>query len=217
MNVPNAVLFDWDGTLYDSSRLCFEIYKELFLRFHAGELTFAKFRRDFSGDYHRFQQMHGIGPDRWEAFDSAWYEVYYEKQKGKDRAAPFPNTRKTLQRLLELGVPTGVVTNATRDRMHGEISELGFGKYLKAIVTIEDANWQFKPSPKLVELACERMGIDERTAIYIGDMVEDVQAGKSAGTMTGVVSTGVHTLDRLAKQSPDFIFADAGEVLEVLK
>jgi HAD superfamily hydrolase (TIGR01662 family) len=200
MNKPKAVLFDWDGTLYDSSILCFEIYRELFCRFGAGELTFEEFRRDFSGDYHKFQEKHGLDSTRWDEFDSAWYEIYYSKQKGESKAKLFPNAKKTLKRMHDSGIPVGIVTNATRNRMKGEISELKLGGYLAAVVTIEDADWQFKPSPKLVNLACEQMGIEKNTAIFIGDMAEDVKAGKGAGVITGVVTTGVHTLEKLLKE-----------------
>jgi HAD superfamily hydrolase (TIGR01662 family) len=206
---PEAVLFDWDGTLYDSSKLCFEIYRELFRRFGVGRITFGEFRRDFSGDYHRYQAQHGLGEEMWPKFDAAWYEVYYSK---KDGAKPFANAKNTLTKLHKAGVPIGLVTNATKRRIEGELSKLGMGGYFGAVIAIEDANWEFKPSPKLINIACEQMRVDERTALYVGDMAEDVKAGKRAGAMTGVVTTGVHTLERLAAEEPDFIFADVSEV-----
>jgi HAD superfamily hydrolase (TIGR01549 family) len=213
MRRPGAVLFDWDGTLYDSARLCFEIYEELFKRFGLGRITFLEFRRDFSGDYHRYQEKHGLGPEAWPEFDSAWYEVYYSKQ---GRARPFGNSFRALGKLKELGVPAGLVTNATRKRIDVELEKLGMRGYFGAVVTIEDADWEFKPSPRMIEIACNALGLSGRDVLYVGDMAEDVQAGKAAGSITGVVATGIHTLERLLQEGPDFVFSDVGEVPGVL-
>ncbi|MFH1470769.1 MAG: HAD-IA family hydrolase, partial [Candidatus Micrarchaeota archaeon] len=111
--------------------------------------------------------------------------------------------------------PVGLVTNATKGRIQGEIGKLGLGEYFSAVVTIEDADWKFKPSPRMVEIACDELKVNKGETLYVGDMVEDVLAGKSAGAMTGVVSTGVHRIEKLIKAEPDFIFGDIGEVPSV--
>ncbi|MFH0817061.1 MAG: HAD family hydrolase [Candidatus Micrarchaeota archaeon] len=209
MRRPNVVLFDWDGTLYDSVKLCFEIYQELFRRFRVGELTYEAFRREFSGDYHRYQEKHGLGPKMWPKVDAAWYKIYFKRQ---GEAKPFSNTLGTLKRLDELSIPVGLVTNATKSRLKGELKSLGIGGYFKVVVAIEDADWEFKPQPKMIEIACEKLKADKKHALYVGDMVEDILAGKRAGVMTGAVGTGVHTIEKLAREEPDFIFADIGEV-----
>jgi HAD superfamily hydrolase (TIGR01662 family) len=213
MEKPKAVLLDWDGTLYDSTQLCFEIYEELFRRFKVKEISLQEFRQDFSADYHTYQKMHGIGKDAWEKFDDAWDGVYLEK---KGKAKIFENSVPTLQALRKLKVPVGLVTNATKGRIASELSSLKIKHYFDAVVTIEDADWQFKPSPKLIEIACGQLNISAEHCIYVGDMIEDVMAGKAAGALTGVVATGVHTLDKLLKEEPDFIFSDISEVLTVL-
>ncbi len=209
MRKPKAVLFDWDGTLYDSVKLCFEIYEELFGRFGVGRITFEEFRDEFSGDYHRYQEKHGLGPEMWPKVDDAWYELYYARQ---GEAGLFSNSISALERLHSMKVPLGLVTNATRKRIGGEVMQLKLGNYFGAIVTIEDADWEFKPSPRMIEMACDELKVNKGEALYVGDMVEDVLAGKRAGAMTGVVATGVHAIGKLEKESPDFIFADVGDV-----
>ena len=209
MNAPKAVLFDWDGTLYDSVKLCFEIYEELFERFGAGKITFEGFRNDFSGDYHRYQAKHGLGEKMWPKVDAAWYEIYYAKQ---EKAKLFPNTKRTLENLHSKEIPIGLVTNATKKRIEGELSKLGLVDYFGIVATIEDADWEFKPSPRLINIACRELKVNKGEALYVGDMAEDVIAGKRAGAMTGVVATGVHTIGKLALESPDFIFENVGDV-----
>ncbi|MFH1448195.1 MAG: HAD family hydrolase [Candidatus Micrarchaeota archaeon] len=214
MRKPKAVLFDWDGTLYDSAKVCFKIYKDLFKRFGAGDITYDGFRREFSADYHTYQQKHGLGEDKWKDFDNAWYELYYSRA---DQSSPFPYADETLSTLHAMGVPLGLVTNANRKRMNTELKRLGMYKYFTTVVTAEDVGWELKPSPKPVERACDLLDVDRRMIIYIGDMLEDIISGSAAGVMTGAVPTGIHTLDKLLTGEPDFIFADARGVLEVLK
>ena len=209
MDKPKAALFDWDGTLYDSVKLCFEIYEELFERFGAGKITFEDFRNDFSGDYHRYQAKHGLGKEMWPKVDAAWYEIYYSRQK---KAKLFSKTKPTLMALQKIGIPTGLVTNATKKRIEGELSKLGLARFFSSVATIEDAGWEFKPSPRLISLACEELRVNKGDALYIGDMVEDVIAGKRAGARTGVVATGIHTIEKLSLEEPDFIFEDVGDV-----
>ncbi len=212
MDKPKAVLFDWDGTLYDSVKLCFEIYEELFERFGAGKITFEEFRSDFSGDYHRYQAKHGLGEKMWPKVDAAWYDIYYAKQDG---AKLFSKTKPTLMALEKMGIPIGLVTNATKKRIEGELSKLGLLGYFGTVAAIEDAEWEFKPSPRLINIACEELRVNKGDALYIGDMAEDVIAGKRAGARTGVVATGVHTIRKLALEEPDFIFENVGDVLGV--
>lgn len=212
MRKPKAVLFDWDGTLYDSARLCFDIYEELFRRFGVGAVTYQEFRRDFTGDYHRYLTAKGIGKDKWGDFDRSWYEIYYSK---KDKAKPFPESKKALEKLRRLGIPLGLVTNAERERMDGELGRLGLGKFFGSVVTIEDAEWEFKPSPRMVLLACEELGVKPADALYVGDMAEDVIAGRGAGAITGAVPTGIHLAERLIREKPDFLFSSVEDVPEV--
>ncbi len=209
MRKPKAALFDWDGTLYDSSKLCFEIYEELFREFGVGKLTFPEFRRDFTGDYHRYLQTRGLGEGRWDEFDRAWYRVYYSKKNGSDL---FPDSKKTLEKLQELNIPIGLVTNAERERIGGELSALGLRDLFGSVVSVEDADWEFKPSPRMVEMACDELGAKRADALYVGDMAEDIIAGKRAGVMTGAVGTGIHTAERLSRESPDFLFGGVGDV-----
>jgi phosphoglycolate phosphatase len=51
----------------------------------------------------------------------------------------------------------------------------------------------------------------------VGDHPTDIQVGKKAGARTAGVGTGEGTRERLARESPDFLAADAGELMRGLE
>lgn len=49
-------------------------------------------------------------------------------------------------------------------------------------------------------------------AIYIGDEVRDIEAGKSVKMKTGCVSWGYNTVECLKSYKPDFIFSTVEDI-----
>jgi phosphoglycolate phosphatase-like HAD superfamily hydrolase len=84
------------------------------------------------------------------------------------------------------------------------------------VVAREDAN-ENKPSPKSLKIALERIKKTGRECLYVGDRVEDIQAGRAAGMATGCVCNGIHRFEWLLKEGPDFIFVDVGAVPEIFE
>lgn len=74
-----------------------------------------------------------------------------------------------------------------------------------------------KPSELIVQAALERMGLDTKECVIVGDMDTDMLAGKRVGMATVFVLSGAMTkeeLDRLGIK-PDFIYNSIAEMLEL--
>jgi ribonucleotide monophosphatase NagD (HAD superfamily) len=77
-----------------------------------------------------------------------------------------------------------------------------------------------KPSPLMPELAMERTGYTKSETVVIGDRIyTDVKSGINAGTVSILVMSGETTEEILAasEDKPDFVLADCGELLNMLK
>ncbi|MBO5796763.1 MAG: HAD-IIA family hydrolase [Clostridia bacterium] len=77
-----------------------------------------------------------------------------------------------------------------------------------------------KPSPLMPELAMERTGYTKSETVVIGDRIyTDVKSGINAGTVSVLVMSGETTEEILAasEDKPDFVLADCGEFLKILK
>ena len=62
------------------------------------------------------------------------------------------------------------------------LEKLGILPYFETVVTSADA--PPKPSPKMIQLALERLRVNPGEALFVGDNVEDRLAGEAAGVKT---------------------------------
>ncbi len=77
---------------------------------------------------------------------------------------------------------------------------LGIEGLFDAIVGAEDVK-QEKPAPDMILLACKRVGVTPDEAVYVGDLPEDVEAGRGAGVKVVVAVNGP---DLSAREAADF-------------
>jgi phosphoglycolate phosphatase len=94
------------------------------------------------------------------------------------------------------------------------LEKFGIRKHFSVVVAREDAN-ENKPSPKSLLMALGKIKKHGDECIYVGDRVEDIQAGKAAGVVTGCVCNGIHRLEWLLKEEPDFVFNDVSGVADI--
>jgi HAD superfamily hydrolase (TIGR01509 family) len=62
------------------------------------------------------------------------------------------------------------------------LRSLGIDRHFSAVLTSADA--PHKPDPAMIRLALQRLGVDAKEAVFVGDNEEDVAAGKAAGVKT---------------------------------
>jgi phosphoglycolate phosphatase len=60
------------------------------------------------------------------------------------------------------------------------------------------------------------VGVAPAEAIYVGDTVDDVQMGKTAGALTAGVATGFSPWEALADAAPTYLCRSLREVAPVL-
>ena len=66
------------------------------------------------------------------------------------------------------------------------LETLGISQYFEAVVTSADA--PAKPSPEMIELALIKLRVKAGEAVFVGDNLEDRQAGEAAGVRTVIVN-----------------------------
>ncbi len=110
-----------------------------------------------------------------------------------DKACPMPGG----------GIPDAGATIAALEHVTGRTLELLAGK----------------PSPLIVQVALDRLGLPPERCMMIGDRLEtDIRMGQQAGMVTSVVLTGASTRGQAAAADPppDFILANVGELRHIL-
>ena len=120
----------------------------------------------------------------------------------------------TVDALRVSGHPTAIVTSKTSWLARRGLDHVGLGAHFDVIVGCDSCE-RHKPDPEPVRLALERLGYEPHEAVFVGDSVHDMFAGKAAGVFTVAVAWGnIHPLENLA--DADVLVETPAQLLEVL-
>ena len=128
----------------------------------------------------------------------------------------FPDLGGLLERLDDVGLPWGVVTNKP-ERMTEPLLEMLELASRSAATVSGDTLSVRKPDPKPLLHACRIVGVDPGRAVYVGDASRDIEAGRRAGMATVAAAYGYVTLDDDPSiWGADYIAADTLELAQML-
>ena len=89
-----------------------------------------------------------------------------------------------------------------------------FEKYFELVIGGEDVK-ELKPSSEGIQLILKGTGAKKKETLIIGDMPDDILAGKSAGIKTGAVKWGLGDWDELMAYLPDYSFEEYEHLLQI--
>lgn len=111
-----------------------------------------------------------------------------------------------------------VVSNMPSLFLREHLQRFGIDGYFEAITGQDDCEEQ-KPSPKPILVTLEKLGSRPERSAYVGDMEEDIIAGKRARVYTFAIcrDKGYHPSWRLERQNPDFLISSFEELFTIVK
>jgi pyrophosphatase PpaX len=208
-----AALFDFDGTLVDTTEL---IYQSMCHA--AGEVL----GRD---DLPREILLANVGqplPRQMELLDAEHAEALLESYRLHNNEhhdsliGEFPGVEGSLARLSSAGVKIAVVTSKRRPSVEMALKRFpGLGEVVDSFVTMEDTE-EHKPHPGPLLKGLELLGVSKEEAAYVGDSPFDVAAAKAAGVRSVAVSWGAFSEDTLRSAEPDRLVPDIDSAVDVL-
>jgi HAD superfamily hydrolase (TIGR01509 family) len=188
-----AVVCDMDGLLVHTERQWLEAKRVLFARYGA---TLERVDRSTvfgASDIETVSYFAGrLGVPR---ADIPALRIEYMDIVGglMDRGVEVTDGAVELLSRLRGRVPLGLASNTRRPLVERILRQTPFADWFDAITTGDEATP--KPAPDLYRLACERLGIEPRTAVALEDSPAGVQAARRAGlTCIGVPSDAEHPL-----------------------
>lgn len=208
-----AVLYDFDGTLADSTELIMRCYRHT-MRTHLGECPpdeawLAGFGTPLETQIARFAR----GPEEHEAM-LASYRAYQDEHHDT-LLTPFPGAAETVAELARRGVPLAIVTSKLRRGTLRGMDLCGITDHIPVIVTPEDVR-NPKPDPEPVRVALERLGVAPEEAVFVGDSPHDMVSGRAAGTRTAAVLWGPFPREALLAERPDVLLERQEDVLRLV-
>ena len=101
---------------------------------------------------------------------------YRKNPKGGTRS--FPGVDAGLRRLVQRGWRLGLCTNKDGRAARALVEELGWGTWIRAVVSGEDGFR--KPDPRPLHLAFRKLGAPRGRHLFIGDSEVDLQTARNA-------------------------------------
>lgn len=208
-----AVLFDLDGTLLDTHDLLLATFRyatrEVLDEVISDERLMAKVGQPLDVQMWDFTDDAAVHDELCRVYRAHNASIH------DDMIRLFSGTVPMLERLKAAGLPLAVVTSKRHAiAMHG-VELFGLQDYFEFLIGADD--WpEHKPHPGPVAHGCDRLGMDCRACLYVGDSPFDMQAGSKAGCRTAAALWGMFPQAVLEAQHPTFVCADGTDVPSVL-
>ena len=184
MRLPQAVLFDLDGTLIDSAPDLGAAADKMRTDRGMPSLDYALYRpMAGSGAKGMLEIAFGMAPEHsdYEDFKEEFLSNY--EQAMKVHSVIFDGVQDLLLHLQEMGLKWGVVTNKSQRFTLPLTSQIPLFASAQAIVS-GDTTPHAKPHPEPLFEAARRMQLSPEHCWYVGDDERDIVAGKAAGMTT---------------------------------
>ena len=176
-----GVVFDVDGVLFDTERLCRDVWVGLSREMgwpQVGEryLEFVgQNRTDMREKMRRFW-----GPEF--PMEEFLQTCSQRSQARIEReGVPLkPGVVEILDFLTQRGIPVALATSTGQERTARRMELTGLGHYFQAIIT-GDMIEHSKPDPEIYQLACQRLGTDPGHTLAVEDSRNGILSAHAAG------------------------------------
>lgn len=194
------VVFDWDGTLMDTIARIVRCLHLAIDEIGAEPRTDAQLREIIGLGVREATQALYPGAD--DVFVTDLTRAYRLSYLERDTTPTplYPDAEATLQALARRGFLLAVATGKSRRGLDEALEESGLVGYFDATATADEH--PSKPHPGMLAHLLDRLGIDRRDAVMVGDSAYDLQMASSARVSGVGVTHGVHDTERLRPFGP---------------
>ena len=210
-----AVLFDLDGTLAETTSLIIECYREVFKHYLGRALSKAEIIAILSvaGRPETVIIRERIPEEKVDEAVNMYRSLYVKRLRAESRL--YSGVTRLLSGLSFSGQQVALVTGKSRWGTEVTLEEFGIKSYFRALITGEDID-EPKPSPQGVLRAVQRLGSDASKTLYVGDAPIDIEAGRAAGVLTGAALWGATAKEKLLDMMPDFAFETVQDLEKIV-
>ncbi len=181
-----------------------ELEEQHYSRYLAGELSYLGQRHARVRD---FMHPHGVAFEL-DTDAEKWFDTYLIEYR---RAwTLYDDTLPCLDRLDDMGVRIGMITNGILDFQMAKLDALGLTNRIEHLVTSHEFGYA-KPDARIFEHAVAQFGVEPGSAVYIGDRLATDAMGAAAAGLTGV------WLDRSGGATAAEVAAAAGAGVRIIQ
>ncbi|MDE6660579.1 MAG: prolipoprotein diacylglyceryl transferase [Anaeroplasmataceae bacterium] len=210
-NKYDTILFDLDGTLLNTRELINRSFVHTFGHFRPDKVLTDEELDSFFGPSLR-QTFSRYSDDENEIEEMVKYYRDFNVALHDEVVTAFPGAKSIIKALARKGYKVGVVSSKKTDLVEHGLDLFGMLDNVRVVIGEEDVNHP-KPDPEGILKAMEML--HSKKALYVGDGVGDIEAGKNAGIDT----IGVLYSDRkeqIIAAEPTYTIKSLSDILTIL-
>jgi phosphoglycolate phosphatase len=201
------IIFDWDGTLMDSTELIARCVQLASRELGLSEPSITDAKHIIGLGVHDSTRM--LFPDLDEARRLELALRFRHHFVSRDHEAPlFPGVKKMLEDLRNRDVVLGVATGKPRLGLERAIERTGL-KLMFDFSRCGDEGFP-KPHPDMLLKLMALAGREKEHVLMIGDTTHDLELAANAGVRSVAVSYGAHPEHELLRRNPVKCFQSVG-------
>ncbi|QSX06978.1 HAD-IA family hydrolase [Sedimentibacter sp. zth1] len=206
-----AVIFDFDGTLADTSEFILNSFQAVYKLFQ-GEEKPSEYISEFFGEPLKTTIEREFKEPFEEVFDK--YKKYQSEKFSID-VKLFDNAIKTLEYLKNRKIKLAVVTSRMRNSILNALKELKINQYFEVIISVDDTE-NHKPHKEPLMKAMTLLGVSNENTLYVGDSKFDMECANNASTLSAL--TGWHSgADKLkGKYLIDYVIDNLWDITNIV-
>jgi len=191
----DLVVFDWDGTLMDSTRLIASCLQE------ACREVGAPIPSDsdalFVIGLNMADTFRRVAPDLDAEAQRRLAERYRHHFLSREHEAPlYEGVREMLEELHARGARLAVATGKARRGLERALDATGLRRWFEATRCADEGF--AKPHPDMLLMLLDVTGVEPARSVMVGDTTHDLELAANAGVDAVAVSYGAHPEDLLA-------------------
>ncbi len=197
MKKYQLIIFDWDGTLYDSTAHIISCMQKTAEEFNVKSPDVAQLRQVIGLSFEKATERNfpDIAEDQIPKFAESFRHHIYSEDVGK--SVLFDGTYDVLKTLSHEGYWLAIATGKSRQGLNRELDELGLKQFFMS--TRCACETQSKPHPQMLLEIMDELGKTTDETLMVGDTVFDIELAENASVDALAVNYGAHDEAELLK------------------
>ncbi|MDO5058664.1 MAG: HAD-IA family hydrolase [Neisseria sp.] len=213
-NTPKLIIFDWDGTLADSTQPIIATMQHAFRQCGPPEPAAEAVRHLIGRSLPNV--VHELAPDLSAAQYSDIVRAYqaFSHSPQRSKTVLFPQALPCLKTLQKQGYWLAVATGKGRKGLDLAMADTETADIWFATRCADES--VPKPAPDMVLEICERLGVEPKNTVVVGDTTYDLDMAANAKAAAVGVLTGAHKREMLAASPHIALLDDLSKLPDIL-
>lgn len=209
------LIFDFDGTLADTSKLIVTTMQKTIQELGLPLRNEEEIKSTIGVRLEEIPVILWPSKKNYDHLFATIYRKNFEIIKEEISIALFPDVKETLTKLKDMGFQMAVATSRSHNSVKELTEKLGIRCCFVYLLGGDDVS-QGKPKPDSVYRILSEMDWKKEETLMVGDMGVDILMGNNAGITTCGVTYGNGKTSELVEAGANFLISDFPKLKDIL-